>query len=586
MASPGVLVGPKDACNARGVRSWLFENWGPPLLLGLVACSARPRASVPVKPTTDASSIQAEQALAAPLLERASGSERWKGEEALSEPPLASRPELLAQRLSLAEVLEDVKNDPRALDPIIALIYARRGRMFKSPRWNKFAAGQGFYHPDPDYKDNKLTTIDRENLALLSQIRNRIDRRGPRAPADAASLVARSAFPGCPADAALKRTADERGILTYACEQASPGPTTGHVQHGPTWRWLPTGRLLEMRNYDAGREHGPFVAWFWTGVRREDGEFVQGQRQSRHRMYHPTGAIAEDATYNQGRLDGTRRRGFDDGKAALEATYSNGIPHGIWTTFYDNGQRALVMTFRNGKVIGSVQGFSLDGKPWPAGALHEACRYSCASELGHLDLESLPPIPPEPCRQGVVGTANAWPRSVIRPLVRASRKAIDETVGCSPANCADSVAISCAPDLDGKPGGEILAVIACRVPLPCPDCGADANREYAALAANVILSPPAPGRPSWIEHGFVSCRENSSFEGDPQSKVQGYLRLPDGEVAISTLHSAASSDDGRERCSQSLYSLRQGKWQEVMSGESQLCAEEGLPEEPEEFDVY
>ncbi|HEY5960439.1 MAG TPA: hypothetical protein VIV60_27990, partial [Polyangiaceae bacterium] len=493
---------------------------------------------------------------------------------------------LLDQPLSVEEVLSDIKHDGRSLNSTIALIYARRGRVFKSDHWKRFAAGQAWYHADSGYTDAKLTAVDRENLALLFQLRDRIAPRGTRAPADDASLVARSAFPGCPASSTLHRSTDERGIETYACEKASAASAKTRVQHGPTWRWLPTGRLLEKHNYDEGREHGPFVVWFWSGARHEDGEFVLGKRQGRHRVFHASGAMAEDAMYDSDRFDGTRRRGFENGRAALEATYDKGLPNDAWTTFYDNGERALSLVFRDGKAIGNAERFALDGKPWPATALHEPCGYGRASELGHIDIESLPPIPPEPCRDGVMGTTHAWPLSAMHPLVAASSKAFDETSECWPGKCVSSVTISCAPDLDDEPGGEVLAVIKCRVPRACPDCGTRANVEYSVLAANVVLSPPTAGRSTWTERGFVSCRENSDNEGYPESKVEGYVRLPDGETAIVTVHSAAGGDDGRERCTRILYGLRRGKWQALLSGNRSLCQAAVGSEEPEEFDVY
>lgn len=60
---------------------------------------------------------------------------------------------------------------------------------------------------------------------------------------------------------------------------------------------------------------------------------------------------------------------------------------------------------------------------------------------------------------------------------------------CSSVKCADSSSIARAPDLDGRPGGEVIAVVAYRIPhaVDCPGCAPPIEGALAQGCLHVIL---------------------------------------------------------------------------------------------------
>ncbi len=49
-------------------------------------------------------------------------------------------------------------------------IYARHGRVFKDPELQKYFAAQSWYQPNPEFKDDSLSKVESDNLAIIAEV--------------------------------------------------------------------------------------------------------------------------------------------------------------------------------------------------------------------------------------------------------------------------------------------------------------------------------------------------------------------------------------------------------------------------------
>ena len=520
------------------------------------------RSGVPV--SRDVVADEIEQA----LLNRAQGRSAYN--PLLDELPFNQCSELLAQPLDTDDLVAYTKQG-HDLREIEALIYARRGRPFASPRWRSYAQDLDWYRADPKYRDDSLTALDKANLSLLTGLERKLEPRPSHGRPDVAARIGKGEFPACPAGTKRRQLTEESGAEAIYCAKSMAG---GEVMQGPRWTWLPTGKLRQTRTLVNDKDEGPSVTWFWTGVRKEEGAFAKGQRQGAWRVYHPNGKLADESTFEADKLHGPRRRFFASGKASLDATYEHGSPVGKWTAYYDNGQTALVATFPGT----SVQGWRMDGTPWPTDARVSPCRdRKCTSPIEHIEMDSLPPVfPAQDCPAAGVVPRGSW-----KPILSAVRRHWEGEASYVPG-CVSQVTLLCAPDLDGVPGTEALAQIDYHILINGEsNCATKRLDNMWQMSVLVALSPPGQ-RANWSVRGFVGYPRFEADNGGTETSVLGFVRLPSREVA---LHTSDYSDPGD--CGPGTFEnvvvLRKGKWEGVAGRVIHAC---DRPDEAEEWDVF
>ncbi|HWA75612.1 MAG TPA: hypothetical protein VG937_24925 [Polyangiaceae bacterium] len=320
------------------------------------------------------------------------------------------------------------------------------------------------------------------------------------------------------------------------------------------------GHLARTATYSDGREQGAFVRWYRSGVRRLEGTFTKGKRHGDWRAFHPNGTTAEISHYAEGKLHGARQRFFASGRSALQASYENGVPSGKWSAYYDKEapRLALELTLQKGRETAPVSGFLPDGQPFTPQQELEQCSEGapCSSPLQSLDIEALPPLLPEPCRSGRVSRA-AWP-----PIVEAARQAFAEDPSFAPSGCVDDIALSCATDLDGLAGAEVLAEIAYR--MYQPSCAEARRNSVSATRAIVALSPQGNAPPTFLGRALLGYRsfDAPGVEAGTSIEVESFVRLPSGEAAVRTRASTDAGDCGGGR-SIRIELLRAGRFRSV-----------------------
>ncbi|MBI3930061.1 MAG: YARHG domain-containing protein [Armatimonadetes bacterium] len=88
------------------------------------------------------------------------------GELSSSEPSAARPPSFdTAHRLLNASDLEG--RTARELTLIRNEIFARHGRPFVDEELRRYFLSQGWYSPDPDYNDSRLSNVEKKNAALI-----------------------------------------------------------------------------------------------------------------------------------------------------------------------------------------------------------------------------------------------------------------------------------------------------------------------------------------------------------------------------------------------------------------------------------
>jgi hypothetical protein len=519
-----------------------------------------------------------EDQLERALLARAQG--RRESDPLLRQLTFAEQPLLLEGLLKEPEILA-WHHEGRDLRALEVLIEARRGRRFRSPRWRSYAEALPFYAADPGYTQQRLTPTDRANLSLVGAIKQRFDPRPPWPRPHPASERPVSAFPGCPTGAVLV-TRTDAAVTTLRCVIRRAGV---EVSHGPEWTFLPTGRLRQSRSFLNGAMHGPTYSFYFTGALKETGSFDRGKRNGRWLSYHASGAAREEAEYADDMLFGARRRWFDNGKVALDSSYQRGLPEGPWRTFYDNGQLAVALSFRAGipeLLPGTPSGFSPEGKPWPPGSPHSPS--PTASRLSQLDMESLPPVNAPPCSLSTYAR-NGLARSAWGPILTGVKSAFlpDRGGGAiiGPSQCVDRVALSCAPDLDGVTGDEVLAEVSYHVPMGGRGCHQHRSEAWD-MRVVVALSPPTATRKTFEPRGIVGYPVCNSDVCPGHDTPTGFVRLPSGENAIRMAIVSGAGDCGHTERDE-IRTLHGSEWVSVAEKTTRTC---DTSAEPEENDVY
>jgi hypothetical protein len=330
---------------------------------------------------------------------------------------------------------------------------------------------------------------------------------GPKA--DPASRVARDGFPACAFGLSrISRHAEYDRRESLSCARIRGKQST---RHGPSWSWFEAESLSTVDNYTYGLKQGRSIRWYRSGVRRQEGEFVHGARAGIWRTFHPSGALAEEAHYDHGALHGPRRRFFESGRPSLEANYNHGIATGSWRAFYDRESPNLALTAAvvHGKELREFAAFTPDGAPWPINRKLANCpvETECSAPLALLDPNALPAVSPEPCPMGgALGHARRVPANQVRSIIVAAREAWGkpdpEIPSLAPMGCVDAIWLSCAPDLDGAPGAELLAEIEYYIYRPECSSPEPNGLSWSPSLAIVALSPAKPGS-GWKAHGLL-----------------------------------------------------------------------------------
>jgi hypothetical protein len=536
-----------------------------------------------------------EDRIEAALLARALGRKDDTG--VLRELSYEEQPLLLEARLSEEELAQwhDRGKDLRVVE---ALIHARRGRRFRSPRWQALAEAQPWYRSDSDFSDARLTPTDRANLALVKRITERVEPRPPAARPDPASGRTPSDFPVCPAGSApVRRTLDARDAgrspagkrESMSCVSRRDGLD---VSHGPEWVWFVNGRLELTHAFVDGVEHGEVTSYYFAGSRKQMGKFLLGKREGAWLSYHRNGVISEQAGYEGGSLQGPRRRWFEGGGAALESTYRGGVPDGAWTSFYDDGHAAVVLAFRAGRVQhtrGSVEGYLPDGQRWPSTVHHAICTgpAPCGTPLEKMEFDSLPPLLAEPCATSPMAASRQLPRGAWLPVLEAAKRAWPTDAGGGtvpgPGACVDQLTVTCAPNLDGVPGPEVLAEISYRILVSAGrDCSTAQKSDAWEMRAVVALSPPEAAGARWRTRGLVGYPRCTADVCRGDERLDGFVWLPGGHAGVRIAVTSSGGACGFEEWKE-IRTLREGAWMPVLRETSRRC---GQPVEPEEDDVF
>lgn len=375
--------------------------------------------------------------------------------------------------------------------------------------------------------------------------------------ADPAARRSVEDFPDCPENTGRVTGQNQDGETIVSCAQN--GART--KLHGPSWRWSAPTHLIEAETYQGGLKHGSVKRWYADGRPSAEGEFALGERQGTWREYHRNGALAEEAHYEQGQLQGLRRRFFESGRPSLEATYESGAATGTWRTFYDSvtPQVALTVSMNGGREEGPLTGYFPDGSPWPADPTHAACAAfeTCSFPAQQLDFEALPPVhcPHE--------TPHAVPLDRWAPLLKAARAAWSSRDFKVPRGCVEAIKLSCAPDLDGVGGGDVLAEISYRI--RSPDCAFARKHDILQSRALLALSPLVGDPGSWRTLGFIDYLEldDPDAESPYPKSFAGFMRFPDGGIGLRICLSGRAEDCRRNDNSENLMMLVRGEFSTI-----------------------
>lgn len=162
------------------------------------------------------------------------------------------------------------------------------------------------------------------------------------------------------------------------------------------------------------------------------------------------------------------------------------------------------------------------------------------AEASSLDPERLPRLTPAPCREGGTTAFRAAPRDRAEAILDAIRRAWPEREPYVPRTCIGAVRTRCAPDLDGKPGNEVLAEVPHRVLVDgvndsgAPVRGTCTSKEWAwDQTLLVALTPPAADGGEWTCLGVVGYSVNAAGEGGTTIRIDDFVRLPDGRTGVS-----------------------------------------------------
>lgn len=409
--------------------------------------------------------------------------------------------------------------------------------------------------------------------------------------ADPASRVSEDGFPACASGLSrISRHAEYDRRESLSCARVRGKQIT---RHGPSWSWFEAERLSTVNDYEDGLKQGRSIRWYRSGVRRQEGEFVHGARAGVWRTFHPSGALAEEAHYERGALHGSRRRFFESGRPSLEANYNHGVASGSWQAFYDcePPNLALTASVALGKALQEVAAFTPDGAPWPINRKLANCpvEAECNAPLALLDLNALPAVFPEPCPMGgASGHARRAPANQFRPIIVAAREAWgkpdpETPSSLAPTGCVEAIRLSCAPDLDGAPGAELLAEI--QYYIYRPECSSPEPNglSWSSSLAIVALSPAKAGS-GWKAHGLLGYRAFSALgvESGALIETAGFRRMPSGETAVRVRASTDAGDCGGRVVDQLILPANDD-WRVVAARTINECNQAKEPEDTDDF---
>ncbi len=147
----------------------------------------------------------------------------------------------------------------------------------------------------------------------------------------------------------------------------------------------------------------------------------------------------------------------------------------------------------------------------------------------------------------------------------------------------EAIRLSCAPDLDGAPGAELLAEIEyyiyrteCSSPEPN-------GLSWSSSLAIVALSPAKAGS-DWKAHGLLGYRafDASGIEGGARLEIAGFSRMPSGETAVRARALTDAGDCGGGVVDQLLL-LSSDDWRVVAARTVNGCNQAKEPEETDDF---
>jgi hypothetical protein len=95
---------------------------------------------------------------------------KWTGAKDAERTPLED-PTLLDKQLTVESLNDFSRRDLRLLRN---LIYARRGRPFKSDLLRAYFGAVEWYQPNPAYTDARLTDLDKRNIKLVLSVENQL----------------------------------------------------------------------------------------------------------------------------------------------------------------------------------------------------------------------------------------------------------------------------------------------------------------------------------------------------------------------------------------------------------------------------
>jgi hypothetical protein len=164
-----------------------------------------------------------------------------------------------------------------------------------------------------------------------------------------------------------------------------------------------------------------------------------------------------------------------------------------------------------------------------------------------LDPTALPAVRPGPC--AAVGRGKV--RRVLSvsergPLLEAARAAW-EADWMAPIGCVEQVSVSCAPDLDGTPGPEVVAEI--RYLAGTEDCATARRRGVSSTHALLAFVPPSPDSSAWHSLGLIgySRFDVGGVESPATTEITGFVRLPDDRTALRVTRANDGADCSGQR---------------------------------------
>jgi hypothetical protein len=95
---------------------------------------------------------------------------KWVGSDE-DQPTALEDPTLLDKQLTVDQLKDFSRRDLRLLRN---LIYARRGRPFKSDLLKSYFEAVEWYKPDPKYTDARLTAVDKRNINVILSLENQL----------------------------------------------------------------------------------------------------------------------------------------------------------------------------------------------------------------------------------------------------------------------------------------------------------------------------------------------------------------------------------------------------------------------------